>query len=131
MDPRSSEGERRLRPLIVSGLAWKGISQVSTQVTRLVVAVTLARILAPHDYGLAGMVLVFTSFVLVLSDLALGSRLVQRQGLTDVDYSTAFWTSAGSGLFFTLTGFAVAEPLARLFGYQELAPMIAVLSLSF
>src|SRR5712691_10848142 len=100
MDPRSSEGERRLRPLIVSGLAWKGVSQVATQVTRLVVAIVLARILAPHDYGLAGMVLVFTSFVLVVSDLALGSRLVQRRLLTDADTSTAFWTSVGAGLVF-------------------------------
>jgi O-antigen/teichoic acid export membrane protein len=131
MDLNANGGGPRLRPLIVSGLAWKGISQVSTQVMRLLVAVTLARILAPHDYGLAGMVLVFTSFVLVVSDLALGSRLVQRQGLTDVDCSTAFWTSAGSGLFFTLLGVGLSGPISRFFGYEELGPMIAVLSLSF
>jgi O-antigen/teichoic acid export membrane protein len=123
--------ERLLKGLIVSGLAWKGISQVATQVTRLLVAVVLARILAPHEYGLAGMVLVFTSFVLVVSDLALGSRLVQRRALTDVDTCTAFWTSVGAGVVFTLLAFGLAGPIADLLGQPAIRPMIAVLSLTF
>jgi O-antigen/teichoic acid export membrane protein len=127
MDPATEQ----LRPLIVSGLAWKGISQVATQVTRLGVAVLLARILAPHDYGLAGMVLVFTSFVLVLSDLALGSRLVQRRVLSDADTSTAFWTSVGAGVVFTGLGIGLAGPIASLLGEPRLRPMIAVLSITF
>jgi O-antigen/teichoic acid export membrane protein len=123
--------EPQLKGLIVSGLAWKGVSQVATQATRLLVAVVLARILAPHEYGLAGMVLVFTSFVLVLSDLALGSRLVQRRVLTDTDTCTAFWTSVGAGLIFTLLGVGLAGPIAALLGQPAIRPMIAVLSLTF
>ncbi len=121
----------RLHSLVVSGLAWKGISQISTQVIRLGVAVVLARILAPHDFGLAGMVLVFTSFILVLSDLALGSRLVQLRELTDIDCSTAFWTSVVSGAVFTVVGIALSGEIAHLFGEPALQPMIAVLSITF
>src|SRR5438105_96701 len=86
--PSSSD----LRPRVVRGLMWKGASQVSLQISRLVVAVILARLLAPHDFGLAAMALVLSSLVLVFSDLAFGAALVQRPQLTEDDRSTVFWT---------------------------------------
>ncbi len=43
---------------IRSGLAWKAGSQIMLQISRMVVALVLARLLAPHDWGLAAMVLV-------------------------------------------------------------------------
>ena len=56
---RSSE----LRALVLRGLAWKAASQLFLQGSRVAVAVVLARLLAPHDFGLAAMVLVFLSCV--------------------------------------------------------------------
>ena len=47
----------------------------------MVVALVLARLLAPHDWGLAAMVLVFSGFVIVFTDSALGSALIQRREL--------------------------------------------------
>src|SRR5712691_12106459 len=79
-----------LRRQILSGVAWKGTSQVAIQTTRFVVSIALARILAPHEYGLAGMVLVFSSFVLIFADVGLGAALVQRKVLDHLDRSTAF-----------------------------------------
>ena len=71
----AGRGAEPIRSRVLRGLAWKGASQVTVQVTRLVVLVLLARLLDPTDYGLAAMVLVFGSFVLVFSDLALGAAL--------------------------------------------------------
>jgi len=67
---------------VVRGVAWKAASSVFGQLSRLVVAAILAHLLSPHDYGLAAMVLVFSSLVLVFSDLAFGQALIQRQTLT-------------------------------------------------
>ena len=58
-------------------------SQALLQVSQIIVAVVLARLLAPHDYGVAGMVLVFSTLGLVYLELALGSALVQRADPTD------------------------------------------------
>jgi O-antigen/teichoic acid export membrane protein len=129
--PASPSTAGDARRLILSGVAWKGVAQVSIQATRLLVAITLARLLAPHDYGLAGMVLVFSSFALIFSDLALGQTLVQRRVITEADASTVFWTSVGSGLIFTLVGVALSGPISAFFGEPVLQPMIAVFSLSF
>jgi O-antigen/teichoic acid export membrane protein len=124
-------GSDAIRGLAINGLAWKGASQAFLQGSRVVVAVVLARLLAPHDYGLAAMVLVFASLVLVFSDLALGAALVQRQRLSELDLATVFWTSIGAGLLFTLLGTASSGPVARFYGEPAVRGLVVVLSLGF
>ena len=85
------------------------------QVVRLVTAVALARLLAPDDYGLAALALVFASLVLVFSDLALGAAVIQRKNLTEDDRATAFWMSIGAGVVFTALGVVLSGPIAALF----------------
>lgn len=77
MSQESSPGG--IRRLVVGGLIWKATSQIVGQFGRLIVAVLLARLLVPRDFGLANMVLVFSSLVLVFSDLALGAALVNAR----------------------------------------------------
>jgi len=124
---RSSE----LRALVLRGLAWKAASQLFLQGSRVAVAVILARLLAPHDFGLAAMVLVFASLVLVFSDLALGSALVQRPLVTEEDRATVFWTSIAAGTVFTLLGVASAGPIAHFYGEPSVRPLVVALSCGF
>jgi O-antigen/teichoic acid export membrane protein len=125
------EGGHSLRTLVVRGLAWKATSQLVAQGSRIVVAVVLARLLAPHDFGIAAMVLVFSSLVLVFSDLALGAALVQRASLGEEEKSTAFWAGVGAGAVFTLIGVAIAGPIAVFYHEPEVKPLLMVLSASF
>jgi O-antigen/teichoic acid export membrane protein len=120
-----------LRGRVVRGLLWKGGSSMARQLLRIAVTVVLARLLSPHDYGVAGMVIVFAALVDIFGDLALGAALVQRPKLTSRDRSTAFWVSTGAGLLFTLIGIAVAAPLAAFYGTPEVRPLFMVMSLSF
>ena len=101
------------------------------RVSRIVTAVILARLLAPADYGLAAMVLVASSLVIIFSDLALGSALVQRKTLTEADRSTVFWTSLGAGLAFTAAGFLLAGPVAGFYGEPDVKPLFAAFSVTF
>jgi O-antigen/teichoic acid export membrane protein len=113
------------------GLAWVAASQAGLQVTRAIVAVAVARMLTPEEYGLAALALVFASLVMVFSDLALGAALVQRKNLSAVDRDTAFWVTALSGVVFTILGVALAGPIAGLYGEPAAAPLLAVLSGTF
>jgi len=120
-----------LRARVLRGVGWKAASQATLQVSRLAVGIALARLLAPHDYGVAAMVVVFSSLVIVFSDMALGAALVQRQTLTEEDRSTVFWTALAGGLVFTCIGLALAGPVAAFYGEPEVRSLFAVLSLSF
>jgi O-antigen/teichoic acid export membrane protein len=120
-----------MRPRVLRGVAWKAASQLFRQLARMAVAVILARLLTPEDYGLAAMVLVFSGLVIIFADLALGAALVQREQLTEADRSTVFWTGAAAGLLFTAAGVALSWPLAAFYGEPDVQPLFAALSLSF
>ena len=116
---------------IRGGIAWKAASQIALQISRMLVALVLARMLAPHDWGLAAMVLVFSGFVVVFTDSALGPALIQRRQLLEADRSTVFWACAATGLLLMVSGFALAGPIASFYGEPEVKPLFAVLSIAF
>src|ERR1700731_2207107 len=74
-----------LRARVSTGIAWTMLFSVVTQVSRMAVAIVLARLLTPADYGLAAMAFVCTTFVLTLSDASLGKALVQRPTIDELD----------------------------------------------
>jgi O-antigen/teichoic acid export membrane protein len=116
---------------VIAGLRWVAASSAVLQVTRAIVAVMLARLLSPGDYGIAVLVLLITSLVLVFSDLALGAAVVQRKELSEDDRCTAFWISVGAGVVFMIAGLSLAGPIADLYREPAVEPLCRVLSLSF
>ena len=129
MEPNSKLAE--LRAQAIRGIAWKAGSRIFSQLARIAVAVVLARLLTPDEYGVAAMVLVFSSLILIFSDLALGAALVQRKVLTEEDRSTVFWFGATAGVVFTCLGIAASWPVARFYGEPQVQPLFAALSVSF
>ena len=119
------------RAPVLRGLAWKAASRGVFEISKLVVAVVLARLLTPHDYGIAGMVLVIVAFEPVLSGTALASALVRRDHLTEEDRSTVFWTVTGMGLAFSLLGVALSGAVANFYGDPAVRPLFAALSMCF
>ena len=126
-----SEQQTGMRSRVLKGLAWTGGSQVVMQLVRMIVAVVLARLLAPEDYGLAAIALVFSSLIFVFSDLSIGAALIQRKTLTEDDRSTAFWLAIGAGIVFTVGGVAIAGPLSDFYGEPQVASLCMALSLTF
>jgi O-antigen/teichoic acid export membrane protein len=127
VDPARGDLEQR----VARGYAWKFLSQLTTQGARTIVTIILARLLGPGDFGLAAMVLVLTAFVTPLCDLGLGIALVQRRTINELDRSTVFWTSVAAGAVFTGVGIAAAPLVADFYHESAVAPLFAVLALSF
>src|SRR3954468_15716096 len=120
-----------MRGRVVRGLGWVGAAQVVLQITRSIGAIAIARLLTPDEYGLAMLALVFSSLVLVFSDMAFGAALVQRPTITDADKNTAFWITMVSGVLFTVLGVVLSGPVASLYGEPTVAPLLMALSASF
>jgi O-antigen/teichoic acid export membrane protein len=116
---------------VLRGLLWVGASQVGFQLTRALVAIMIARLLTPEEYGLAALAIVFASLVMIFSDLALGAALIQRRTLSEADKSTAFWITVGAGVVFTVLGVALAGPISALYGEPAARPLLIALSGSF
>jgi O-antigen/teichoic acid export membrane protein len=116
---------------VAGGLAWNVITQLVTQGSRVLVGIVLARLLTPHQFGLAGMAMVFTNFVVLFADLSLGAALVQRAKLTEADRSTIFWSILIVGVLCTLLGIGASGLVGDFYNQPEVGSLFAVLSLSF
>jgi O-antigen/teichoic acid export membrane protein len=117
-----------LREKVVGGLGWKLLTQIIAQGSRTIVAIVLAHLLTPHDFGLAAMALVFTSFAWIFADLSLGSALIQRPTLTEADRSTVFWTTLTAGAVMTVVGVALAPLAGVFFSMPSVTPLFAAAS---
>jgi O-antigen/teichoic acid export membrane protein len=113
------------------GLRWKMYSQGYSQIARIAVAVLLARALSPHDYGEIGMAAVFVTLVLIFSDLAFGTALIQRPEITEKDRSTIFWLTTAVGALLTAAGYVAAPSIAGFYGEPGVTDIFRVLSLTF
>jgi len=120
-----------LRSSVVRGVGWKLVAQLTTVGTRVIFGVMLAHLLTPHEYGLAGMALVFTGLATIFADPSLGSALIQRREISELDKSTVFWTNLGLGVACTIVGVLSANTVAGFFSQPDVAPLFAVVSLNF
>jgi O-antigen/teichoic acid export membrane protein len=116
---------------VLQGFRWKATSQAVELGTRTVVALVLARLLGPREFGLAGMAVAFSALGQAFADAAVTSAVVQRRDLTDVDRSTAFWISLGAGAGLTLLGVATSGLVAGFFDESRVQALFAALSCGF
>jgi O-antigen/teichoic acid export membrane protein len=126
-----AQGRGELGSLVRTGVRWKIASGVLVQVTRMITAVVIARLVTPAEFGLAALVLMFSGFASIATDLSLGSALVQRPSITEADRSTVFWTSATVGGLLTLACIGASYPVASFYGEPEVQPLLAVFSATF
>jgi O-antigen/teichoic acid export membrane protein len=120
-----------LAAAVLQGFRWKAASQAVELGTRTVVAVVLARLLGPREFGLAGMAVAFSALGQAFADAAVTSAVVQRRDLTDVDRSTAFWMSLGAGAGLTVLGVATSGLVAGFFDESRVQALFAALSCGF
>jgi O-antigen/teichoic acid export membrane protein len=120
-----------LRGKVTRGLRWKLLTVVVAQGSQSLVAILLARLLVPRDFGLAGMALVFSGLAGILTDLSLGAALIQRKSLTERDRSTVFWTTTAGGVAMSLIGIALSPLVADFFSRPRVAPLFAAISVGF
>lgn len=120
-----------LRQRIVSGLGWSGASQLVNQGIRFVIAVILARLLTPEEFGLLGMVYIFTGFAAIFGDMGLGSALIQRRSLGDEHLNAVFWVNVLAGVALTLLFIAGAPLVAQFYREPSLTAITRVVAFQF
>jgi O-antigen/teichoic acid export membrane protein len=132
-DPATLDEEAidNLGARVQSGVAWKAISQVLLQVSRIIVALVVAHLLSPHEWGVAAMVMVVVGFMVAITDNALGPALVQKPDLTEEDKSTVLWLNVALGIFLAVAGTALAGPLANFYHEPAVRPLFIAASLGF
>ena len=115
---------------VFSNLVWRFLERTGAQAVSLVVAVVLARVLSPEDYGTVALMTVFISILNVFVDSGLGAALVQKKNADDVDFSTVFYTNVVFCVALYALLFFSAPLIAAFYKRQELAPVIRVMGVT-
>jgi len=102
------------RKEVRQGLIWSTIDKVAAKGVNFVVGIVLARILAPEQFGIIVMPLVFLELAQCIADSGFGNALIRKKQLTDADLSTAFHFNIAVGLVCYLL-LLVCSPLIASF----------------
>ena len=94
--------ESSLKEKTAKGLFWGGFSNGMQQLLNLFFGIFLARLLSPSDYGLVGMLTIFTLIAGSLQESGFISAITNRRNVT------AFTTNRDSFLFRDLFSFALS-----------------------
>ena len=80
--------------------------------------IVIARLLTPEEYGVYGLVLALTGFVLLFKDVGLSMATVQRDEITHDEISTLFWINVGLGVLMSVI-IAAAAPVLTWFYHDQ------------
>lgn len=119
-----------LKDKTVKGVGWSAIDNVAQYAVSFVVSIVLARLLSPDDYGLIGIIAVFTAVSSALLGGGFGSAIIRKKEVSEDDYSTAFIVNLGMSLLLYVIIFFCSPLIARFFGRSELVLLTRVSSLS-
>lgn len=128
----AEQGAHSIGTRTVRGMFWAYGSYVGGRVLSLVATAILARLLAPDEFGLVALALVFISLLETVSDLGLGQALVladEKQLLERAE--TVFVFSLVLGGTLTILTAAVGPLAANFFDEDELVGLLPLLGSTF
>jgi O-antigen/teichoic acid export membrane protein len=121
--------EPTLKDKTAKGLFWGGIGNGVQQALALVFGIFLARILDENDYGMVGMLSIFTAMGAVIMDSGFTTALINRKTFHHNDYNSVFWFSLTAGAVMYIILFFCAPLIAAFFDEPELVNLSRVLFL--
>jgi teichuronic acid exporter len=117
-----------LRSSVLKSAGWIFLEKFGSQLIRFFVSILLARVLSPEDFGLIAMITIVISVGQSLKDSGMTQSLIRSKTITDVDYSTVFYSNIAFSIAIYLIIYAVAPLIAKFYGQEELTIITRVLS---
>ena len=132
--------DRNLKEKTARGLLWGSISNGAQLILGMGFGIFLARLLSPADYGMVGLLTVFSQIAAVLQDSGFRTALANRREIVHEDYNAVFWFNVITGsaiyllLFFLaplITAFYQQSDAAAGYDLSELTPLARFSFLGF
>lgn len=120
--------QQSLTDKTVKGVGWNSVDRIANYGIGFIVGIVLARLLSPEEYGLIGIIGIFTAIFNIILDSGLSTALIRKHGVTDADYCTVFWTNLILSFALTAILFFSAPLIGHFFNRPELVPYIHVMS---
>lgn len=111
----------------IRALAWSALDRTCQQLVQLLVGILLARLLAPSDFGLMGIIMVFAGVSYTLVEGGLGQAVIKEHKNAHRYYSSVWYMQMAISLLIYSTFFFTAPFIAKFFHQEHLTHIIRVL----
>ena len=108
---------------------WSAIDNVSQYGVTFIVSIVLARLLSPDDYGLIGIITIFTTVCSAIINGGFSTALIRKKKPTDEDYNTAFVVNMSMSILLYAIVYVCSPYIADFFEREELRALTRVSSL--
>jgi len=119
-----------LKQKTVSGIFWSSIERFSIQGVQFVLGIIMARLLAPGDFGIVGMLTIFLAVSQSIIDSGFSNALIRKKNRTETDFSTVFYFNIVIGLFFYFILFFTSPYIAAFYNTPILESLTKVVALT-
>lgn len=119
--------EQSLKQTTKKGLCWSAVGNVANQGMHFVFGIILARLLAPSDYGVIGMLTVFMCVVKVFIDCGFSQALIAKPDRTQTDFSTEFYFNIVVGVVGYTILFITSPFIADFYNMPILSSILKVM----
>lgn len=114
----------------LKGFIWTFFDQFGRTGIRFVVQLFLARLIAPEQFGLLGMIGIFYAIAEALSNAGLNQSLIRTKEPKDIDYTTVFWQNMVISIGVYSLIFISAPFIADFYKEDILSPLIRIYALT-
>ena len=116
---------------LIRGIAWTSVIRWVTQLVSWVITLYVAHILAPSDYGLVGMALIYFGFAQLVCDAGLTGAIVQTRGLQEPQLAAIGTVAGAVGIVLGALTLLTAPYVAVFFREVRVTGILMVLSVTF
>ncbi|MBO4659330.1 MAG: lipopolysaccharide biosynthesis protein [Prevotella sp.] len=120
-----------LKEKTARGLLWGSLSNGIQQLLNVVIGIFLGRLLDTSDWGMVGMITIFTAIGACLQEGGFIAALNKRKDATHRDFNAVFWTSLCIGVGFYSIMFFCAPLISTFYKEPALTPLTRYICLSF
>ncbi|OGU65388.1 MAG: hypothetical protein A2W30_09065 [Ignavibacteria bacterium RBG_16_36_9] len=115
----------------ISGLNWNFVNTYSSAIISTIIGVILARLLTPKDFGLIGMVVVFTGLAELFATLGLGKSIIRMKNINEDHITTATIVTVCSSILIFLVFYFTAPAIAGFYNEPKLISILRALAVLF
>ncbi|MDR0604416.1 MAG: lipopolysaccharide biosynthesis protein [Bacteroidales bacterium] len=119
-----------LKSKTTKGIFWSSIQTFSTQGIQFIVSIILARLLMPSDYGLIGMLGIFTAVSGAFVNSGFSQALIRKQNCSEEDFSTVFYFNIVVAVFFYFVLFFTSPFIAAFYDVPALEKITKIVALN-
>lgn len=113
----------------IKGISWLGGVRLSTRAISFLRTAIIARLLAPHEFGLFGIASIVLAMSEILTETGINVFLIQEKGPINKFINTAWVVSIVRGIIITLIIILSAPFIATFYKSQATLPIILAISI--